>query len=197
MIPSSKPQATIDEINKIIEANGIDRTKFPCVLVGIRGYYLDSMGAEKVNDRGIYDDALFWVTPNVFASFNGNTDPSKFQKGFGSGAAKGMASLNTGVWFYKRGVHYGKIPHEAFRQAAPVKITRDGIAGPYQDSLDSSINIHRGGFGTSSLGCQTVPPIQWESFKGLGYSETQRLKQNTFPYILINETERRAGNYKV
>ena len=44
------------------------------VLVGVRGYRLNSMGRVGKNDRGIYDDAFFIKSPHCFKSFAGNTD---------------------------------------------------------------------------------------------------------------------------
>lgn len=194
--PKSKPQAKPEEILNILKANKVTEK---VALVCIRGYYLDSMGVKGKNDRGIYDDAMFWVSPEGVVPFNGNADASKYRKGKGSGAEKGMASLNPGVWRYKTGMHNGSVPHPAFRQAAPVKITRDGTNGNYQDTLQSSINIHMGGAnGTSSLGCQTVPVDQWNAFKEYGYMLLKRygLEKN-FPYVLIEEENRRAGKLTV
>jgi len=171
-----KPQRGLGWLQTIIDDNRTSKYFYKTdrmVLVGIRGYFLDSMGKKGANDRGIYDDALFWVDLKTgwFAAWNGNTDPSAYRRGKGSGSKKGMASLNDGVWRYKPGIHNGSVPHPAFRQAAPVGVTRDGDP-PYQDTLDTSINIHRGGrSGTSSLGCQTVPPEQWDDFKDTGYSK--------------------------
>lgn len=183
-----KPQALQSQIEKIIQQHGIDRKKFPFVMVGIRGYYLDTMGLKAKNDRGIYDDAIFIISPTAFMAVNGNTDPSRIRKGKGRGSSKGMASLNTGVWFHKTGMHNGSSPHMAFRQAEPVVVTRDGLDGDYQDEGMFGINIHRGGKnGTSSLGCQTIIPSQWEAFKALGYSELKKYKQAKFPYILVLE----------
>lgn len=191
MTPKSKPKATREMLENVIRAMGISQTLDPVVLVGVEGYYKDTMGRPGVNDRGIYDDAFFWVSPDLFASYNGNVDPSTYRAGFGSGSSKGMAVLDYGVWRYRTGIHYGKIPHQAFRQAAPVNIHRDGgVIGKYRDRLDSSINIHRGGVNsTSSLGCQTVPPDQWDSFRSVGYAELKQYKVDDFPYIKISEAE--------
>lgn len=79
IIPKSKPQAKAQEITKRIPKDIAE--KYAVVLVGVRGYYLDSMGTVGKNDRGIYDDAIFLVTPDTFASFNANTDPSAFKTG--------------------------------------------------------------------------------------------------------------------
>ena len=35
------------------------------VLVGVRGYRLNSMGKPKLNDRAIYDDALWVYSPRL------------------------------------------------------------------------------------------------------------------------------------
>jgi lysozyme len=196
MTPKSKPQLNIVEIQKILEANKIDRKKYPVCLINVRGYYLNSMGEKGKNDRGIYDDAFFWISTNGMMSFNGNSDPSRYRKGKGKGAEKGMAELICGVWLYQTGVHNGSSPHPAFRQAERVTVKRDGLEQDYLDTGWFGINIHRGGVnGTSSLGCQTVPTAQWPAFKELGYSELKRNGQKVFPYILIAETERRKGNY--
>lgn len=194
----AKPKMTREVVEKILKANKLDFSKHPVILVGIRGYYLDSMGVKGENDRGIYDDAFFWVTKNSFVSFNGNTDPSRVKKGKGTGSKKGMANLVEGVWTYQQGKHNGSSPHMAFRQAAAVKVLRDGIDGNYEETGWFGINIHRGGQnGTSSLGCQTVPVAQWKAFKDHGYNTMNMLGVSTFPYLLISETNIRKGNLKV
>lgn len=195
IIPGARPQLKREECEKIIKANKVTVKDWPCVLIGVRGYFLDSMGIPGKNDRRIYDDALFWVTPNVYASFNANVDPNGVRKGRGTGAYKGMANLKCGLWWYQKGLHRG---YQAFTQADEVTVIRDGIDGDYEDTGFFAINIHQAGIvTTSSLGCQTLPPTQWPSFKGLGYGELERNKQKKFPYILIDETERRKGNLYV
>ncbi len=187
-IPPKKPQLKEREILALLKNRGIIMFNHPVLLLGIRGYYKNSMGEVGKNDRGIYDDALIWVIRDKgVMAFNGNCDPSKYRKGFLFGVEKGMASLNEGIWKYQTGIHNGKIPHAAFRQYDKVKVTRDGNKGDYQDEGFFGINIHRGGAnGTSSLGCQTVPPDQWNAFKELGYLAIKEANINHFSYVLIS-----------
>ena len=152
-------------------------------LLGVRGYYLNSLGSLGRNDRGIYDDAFFILSPHTFTSFNGNTDPSGSRKGSGTGNKKGMAVLDPGVWRYKPGLHRGK--YKAFRQANEVTVTRDGDP-PYKSTGWFGINIHRGGITTtSSAGCQTLPPNQWELFRDVLNHELAHHGQSSFNYLLV------------
>jgi len=174
------PKIDHKEVYKLIAH--IDREKYPVVLLGIRGYF------SKENLRGKYDDLIVWITPNGITSFQANTDPSAYRKGKGTGSGKGMATLNVGTHLYQKGIHNGSVPHPAFRQAEKVTVIRDGIDGNYKDFGYFGINIHRGGnSGTSSLGCQTIPPKQWDAFKELGYLELSRNNQKAFPYVLCNK----------
>ena len=72
----NKPQVKKSVIDKILKEKGIDVKKYPMLIIGIRGYFVNTMGEKGKNDRGIYDDALIIYTPNVYATFNGNVDPS-------------------------------------------------------------------------------------------------------------------------
>ena len=155
-------------------------------VVGVPGYYWRSMGNPQSNDRGIYDDALFVVSPSSFISFNGNTDPSNHQKA--------VATLLPGVHLYKPGNHGISRPgggYPAFRpatrgEALPVK--RDGESRIPSSRPGIAINIHRGSRNsTSSLGCQTVPPDQWSEFYAVVRGEMKRHGQKTFEYILLDE----------
>jgi lysozyme len=139
----------------------------------------------------MYDDALFVVTDDAFVAFNGNTDPSGYRKGAGTGAGKGMASLNPGVWpVYRLDLHQGKYL-ALCQRAGQVTVTRDGTP-PYPDTGMFGINIHKGGInGTSSEGCQTVPAAQWPAFIALVTDQAKRLfgeawKQQAITYVLLD-----------
>lgn len=177
----TKPKITRDEAVKLAKAAGAQ--DMVC-LVGIRGYYRDTMGAPGRNDRGIYDDAIVLITQNVAASFNANVDPSLSGKNRKIG--KGYASLKPGVWRYKIGLHginRGN-PYKALVQAGPVTVLRDG--GPEETGW-FGINIHKGGYSTtSSEGCQTLPLAQWPAFIALVESEMKRNNAKTISYVLTH-----------
>lgn len=177
MTPATTPRLALADVERIIKRHKVTDA---VVLVGIRGYYRDSMGKPGVNDRGIYDDALFIVSPTHFSAWNGNTDPSVHRQG--------IASLVPGVHRYKRGNHGVSKPgggYPAFRPATPgeqLPVTRDGIIDP---KPGVAINIHKGGVKTtSSAGCQTVPPKQWPAFYAALDGELKRHGQKAFSYIL-------------
>jgi lysozyme len=178
------------ELRERLASLRIDRQVHPVVVVGIRGFYRDAMGAPGVNDRGIYDDALFIDTPDSFASFNGNTDPSRVQIGHGTGAEKGMAVLNAGLWYaHKFDLHKGEYL-ALCQRLGQVTVTRDGTP-PYSDTGMFGINIHKGGYNTtSSLGCQTVHPDQWAAFIEMAVAHAKRWHgarwdQVVIPYALF------------
>jgi len=193
MVPKSRPQMKHDELRAKIAAAGVNIADHPLLIVGIRGYYEDAMGAPGKNDRGIYDDAIFIDAPGFFAAFNGNTDPSAYRKGRGTGAGKGMASLKPGFYqAHQCGLHKGK--YEALVQTGgPVTVIRDGDP-PYPDTGHFGINIHRGGFGTtSSEGCQTVHPSQYADFIASVHDLVKRIDKANWrkvvvPYLLIDGT---------
>ena len=189
--PGARPRMSRSELLALVRERHPDLEIPELLVVGIRGYYRDSLGATGRNDRAMYDDALFIVAPEAFAAFNGNTDPSAYRKGRGTGATKGMASLNAGVWPVMRlDKHQGK--YEALCQrAGPVVVTRDGDP-PYPDRGMFGINIHRGGVnGTSSEGCQTIPPDQWPAFIATVTDQAKRLhgsawRQAVVTYVLLD-----------
>ncbi|PZQ37709.1 MAG: hypothetical protein DI560_20360 [Pseudomonas putida] len=188
--PRERPRLSSSELRLLIKPYNINREEFPLVVVGIRGYYRDQMGAPGVNDRGIYDDAVFIDTAQGTVAFNGNTDPSTYRKGTGTGSKKGMASLKPGAWFVHRfDKHKGKYL-ALCQRAGPVTVIRDG-APDYIDVGKFGINIHRGrDDSTSSEGCQTIHPDQWDSFINLAQDQAKRYFPETWesiiiPYILL------------
>ncbi len=194
VVPPSSPRLSSTELRKLISPFKLDRTKHPLVIVGIRGYYRNTLGAPGVNDRGIYDDAIFIDAPSVTAAFNGNTDPSVYRPGSGTAdSTKGIATLKPGLWMaHQFGLH--RYQYLALVQRiGPVTVMRDGNP-PYEDAGWFGINIHRGSYNsTSSLGCQTIFPGQWESFISLAKDHAIRLHGNRWdkvviPYILLENT---------
>lgn len=178
ILPAKRPQMTEGELRKLIADYDVKGSKV--ILVGIRGYYKKTMGNPLVNDHGIYDDAIFLLSPTGMLACNANTDPSVMHKG--------VAVLKPGLHWYKKGLHGishgpGKA-YPAFRPASAdesVPVTRDG-----KDSRGIAINIHKGGYyQTSSEGCQTIWPDQWGMFQPLAYSELSKYEQTQVPYILI------------
>ena len=146
-------------------------------VAGFRGYYHDDRAD---NERGIYDDCIVILGPEHFSAYNANVDPSVFRPG--------IATLQPGKWRYKPGIHGLSKPasqqYQAYVQAAEVVVQRDGGE---PDRGYFGINIHRGGSsGTSSLGCQTIPPAQWEAFRSTLNDQLRRAGQRAFDYLLIS-----------
>lgn len=175
MIPKSRPQQKREVSEKYLRKAGITDQ---VALLGMRGYYKNTMGEVGKNDRGIYDDAIFVVSPDAYVSFNANTDPTIHRKG--------IASLVPGVHIYKKGRHgisrgqgYPALRPATKNEALPVFRDGEGV------SIGYNINIHRGGKSTSSLGCQTIPSSQYDSFISLVYDQMDRFSQKTIPYLLI------------
>ena len=174
--PISRPKWSKKQVTDVLKKmNVLDSV----VILAVRGYYQDSMGEPGKNDRGLYDDAIFVVTPEKITAFNANTDPTKYKHG--------IATLAAGVWKYQKGVHPISRPggYPALRQAQPVTVIRDGGVrgtGWY------GINIHRGGYTTtSSLGCQTLFPDQWNEFKELVYAQMTKHGITTIKYVLVEQ----------
>ena len=201
MIPPARPEMERKFAEDLLRAAGVDLSK-PAIL-GRRGYYRDAMGVPGKNDRGIYDDALIIVSPTSYVTFNANTDPSS--------SRVGMAVLEPGLWRYQLGIHNSsKDPktHQrylALIQAAPVVVRRDGTESyakgtkhpTYGECLGNArwrgyfgINHHRGsGSSTSSEGCQTVVPAQYDAYIALVKSEMQRYGMSAIPYLLTAREE--------
>lgn len=179
----NRPKLTREELLEKLSKFDTSFEDYPLLIVGIRGYYLNSLGEKGKNDRGIYDDAIFILSRNIFSAFNGNTDPSIFRDN--------IAVLRPGFYpVYKFDFHRGKKTYPAICQRlGNVIVDRDG--GRQNHSGSFGINIHNGGWGTTgSLGCQTLHPSQWEEFYNTAEAEAIRLWGNRWneekvAYILI------------
>lgn len=181
IVPTARPQWPQDRVlDLLVNASVAD----PVALVGVRGYYRDTMGVRGENDLGIYDDAIFVISPWAFASFNANTDPVRY--GWNRKIGKPFAALAAGIYRYKLGPHKG---YPACVQAGPVTVERRPATHPvgtYRETGWYGINMHKGALkSTSSEGCQTIYLLQWVAFIALVTSELKRAKQRTFPYMLV------------
>ena len=175
--PPAKPEYCKCKIKPILAQNNLQLDK--CYVVGIRGYYKRTMGNPTTNDRGIYDDAIFIVSPTLYKAYNANVDASVYRTG--------IANLITGVWDYKLGIHGLSKPkskqYKALVQAGEVTVNRDKQG---HDTGWFGINIHKGSYTTtSSLGCQTIYPDQWPEFISTVESEMAKYGQKSIKYILI------------
>ena len=183
MIPNKEPQMKRDQLLELLRSTYPNLVLPKFAIIGVRGYYKKSMGNPTKNDRAIYDDAMFILTDNELHAFNANCDPSKYDRG--------IANLKAGVWpCYQFDIHGGRTAQypAICQRKGKVTVIRDGKG---EDTGMFGINIHKGGHrGTSSEGCQTIPPTQWDRFYntavrlasgvyGVGY------KKETITYILL------------
>ena len=63
MLPNSTPNASREIVVQALIDQELwrDDRITRLSVVGVRGYYNNSMGKKNVNDRGIYDDGLFII----------------------------------------------------------------------------------------------------------------------------------------
>ncbi|APG95420.1 lysozyme [Sinorhizobium americanum] len=177
-------QAVLQKFHDLIPEEGRDDA---VAVVAVRGYYLNTMGKEGANDRGVYDDAIFVVEPGGVHNFNGNTDPGRFARGIAKLKSRQAIRYRPGPHGFSR----KNGPYPAFRQDSNCAVIRDET-GEDTDSPAGRfwINLHRGGItSTSSLGCQTVPPHQWNEFKTLVDGLLKKHGQESFYYLLVDQED--------
>jgi len=188
-----KPKLSAKDVRKIADRFGINNLTHGRVsILAIRGYYKDSMGKVGVNDRGIYDDAMFVMLHGRVLPFQANTDPSAWRTG--------IATLKPGKWRFIAGKHKlnDRNGYPALRQYGNMTVTRDNQKA---QTGYFGINLHRGGSeNTSSLGCQTIPAGQWDKFitavyDALKVTDAEVMASPTgvadkfVDYVLIEESE--------
>lgn len=186
ILPTYRPQQDEATTRAVLEhyahLTPPNRQDDPVKVLVVRGYFLNSMGKSGKNDRAIYDDAVFVVTPEGVQPFNGNSDPSVFKHRVATLKAPQAVRYVPGLHGISRGGGY-----PAFRQDSNVTVVRDGI-GDDRDKPEARfwINLHRGGVnGTSSLGCLTVPKHQWNEFHSLVSGLLAKYGQKTFYVTLV------------
>lgn len=172
LLPQTRPTAELGMLLRIASEAGVNVEREVCI-IGLRGYYNPGQ-----NQRAIYDDAIFILAPHKTKAFNANCDASVFRKA--------VANLKPGVWWYKLGIHGLSKPkskqYQALVQFDKVTVIRDQV-GP--DTGFFGINIHRGSYtGTSSLGCQTIHPSQWDEFISTVKQYLTMYGQTKLRYIL-------------
>ena len=187
-IPNSKPKATRETVVAAATrrwiADGHTEPLPASFFFASRAYYSTTIG-KPGNDIQAYDDAGFLVTPTTFQSWNLNTDPSRY--GWSPTAADYMARLAPGVHWMRQRIHRGK--YQAFgqdgRNVTIDRVKADGTVD-HRETGSFGIDLHPGGNSTtSSLGCQTVPPDQWDN---LNFKVKQAFGHDWFPYILSEES---------
>jgi lysozyme len=185
IVPKSKPQIAESDLrekcSRVAVRLGIVLP--PVFFAAIRGYYSETFSPTG-NNIGVYDDAIFIITPEKIYSYNGNTDPSRNRFG--------MATLLPGWHLYRKGNHGITRPgggYPAFRPATPeekLPVRRHGEPKIPSSRPGIAINIHRGGQnGTSSEGCQTIHPDQWAEFYLAATTEMDRLSMTKIGYLLM------------
>jgi hypothetical protein len=187
IVPGYRPKMPREWVTLLPSVAPIGREKMngaTVYVVGRRGFFLD-MGKRRVNDRALYDDAIWVVSPRVCVGFNANCDPQHYRPE--------IANLVPGVWLYRVGKHKRNSPdgYTALVQAEVFTVARDGKTqseAPRVERGWQGINIHKGGEqSTWSLGCQTIYGPQYDEFIGLVQKEATAYGEDLIPYALTEK----------
>ncbi len=183
ILPPARPNRNNRVLDSIIRRYRLDPRK--ANMIFIRSYYLDSIGVPGVGDSNVYDDACYLVSPAMVESYNANTEASFPKKK--DAAGKYPAVLKPGKYTYYKGKH--KNLYRALRpypEGVVLPCTRNG-----RDGTCGATNIHKGGSNAGSfdrvwsLGCLTIPNIQWEDFIERVYSNMTKYQQRTIDVVIV------------
>ena len=189
-IPNALPNPDWTRLRARLEAAGHNVPQLlqqPIIVIALRGLFSNSIGAPG-NDINAYDDAVYVIKPQrnatpIIHTFNANTDPTRY--GWNPNADKYMARLKPGAYQMCHRLHRGK--YWAFGQASTnVTVERIDADGKVRQTETGQfgIDLHPGGNnGTSSEGCQTIPPDQWSRLYNLLHTTAG---SDYFPYILLD-----------
>lgn len=188
ILPPARPNRDNKVIDAIAKKYSLPADK--ASLIFIRSYYLDSIGVPGVGDSNVYDDACYLISPAMRESFNANTEAS-FPRTKNS-AGKYPAVMKLGKYKYAKGKH--KQRYRALRphpEGVVLPCTRNGVA-----STCSHTNIHYGGSTAAafdrvwSIGCMTIPKIQWEDFIERVYTNMTKYGQSTIDVVIVENLMR-------
>ena len=187
-MPRSKPQAALSVVMDSAKQEwnkSYEKDMFPELFVlAVRGYFSQTIG-EAGNDINVYDDAHFIVSPLGISAWNSNVDPTRY--GWNAKAGKYMARLSAGCWKFQRLIHRAK--YQAFGQGDNLvrvdRVRADGSIARVETGL-FGINDHLGGEnGTSSEGCMTHPPTQWNDYRKKLNKVLALASLKQFDFILV------------
>lgn len=180
ILPPARPKRNRDLIDAVIRHFDLQKDRLNIVFV--RGHYLDTMGKPGKDDINVYDDACFIVAPDLFESYNANTNPSFVRRG-----TRRLAQLNLGRYQFYQGLHKGR--YKAFRaypEGVVLDCTREG-----KPSTCQYINIHKGSTNPKatdivwSEGCLTIPDTQYGDFILRTYNAMERLRQKVVEVAIV------------
>ena len=188
ILPPARPKRNRALIDAVASHFSLDPAKLNIVFV--RGHYLDSMGKPGKDDINVYDDACFIFAPNLFESYNANTNPSFVKRG-----TRRLAQLNLGRYQFYQGLHKGRYKAlRAYPEGVVLDCTREG-----KPSTCRYINIHKGSTNPKatdivwSEGCLTLPDTQFGDFILRVYNAMDRLKQKTVEVVLVENGQTSGG----
>jgi len=89
----TRPSLSLGQVEGVLPDGLYDEI----LLLGVRGFGINGFQPSNSNKLGIYDDAIFLITPGEVLGYNANTDPSR--------ALKNVAVLQPGTYWYTEDLH--------------------------------------------------------------------------------------------